>query len=55
LAKDIRRNSESTQDVAKTIGNSPETDSKASLLKTTPIQFTEHAEVDLVPIEPTPV
>ena len=37
------------QAVAKIIGCSPQTDDKALLLNTTPIQLTEHREVQLVP------
>lgn len=38
-----------TQTVAKTIDCSAQADSKAQLLKTTPIQLIEHGEVKLVP------
>lgn len=37
------------QDVANTVGWSPPTDSKAPLLKMTPIQHIEHGEVELIP------
>lgn len=40
---------QTTQSVGKTIGCSPQTDSKAPLLKTTAIQSIQHGEVYLVP------
>lgn len=38
-----------TQAVAKTKGGSPQSEVKIPLLKTTPTQFIEHREVQLVP------
>lgn len=38
-----------TQAVPMTIGGSPQTDSKAPLLKTTSTQLTEHRDVKLLP------
>ena len=34
---------------SKIMGGSPHADGKAPLLKTTPIQLTEHGEVEMVP------
>lgn len=41
------------QAVGKTIGCSPQTDSKPPLLSTTPVQLTELGEVKLKPLTPT--
>lgn len=42
-------NPQTTQGTPKAFGCSPQTDSNAPLLKTTPTQFIEHREVELVP------
>lgn len=39
-----------TQDIAKALGCSPQTDAKALLLKTTPTQLIKHGELELIPI-----
>ena len=51
LVKESSRNPQTTKAVAKTIGCSPQTDSKASLLKTTLIELIEHGEVKLMPTQ----
>lgn len=47
LAKGVHRNPQTTQAVGKTLGCSPQTDSKSPLLKTTPTQLIEHGELGL--------
>lgn len=47
--KDSHRNSQTTQAVAITIGCSPQTDSKAPLVKRSPTQLNEHEEVGILP------
>ena len=49
LAKGFSWNSQTTQSKVKTIGCSPQTESKSSLLKVTPTQIIEHREVEMVP------
>lgn len=43
-----------TETIAKTIGRSPQTDSKIPFLKITPTQLTEHGDIKLVPTETFP-
>lgn len=47
--KGFHGNPQTTQGTAKAFGCSPQIDSNAPLLKTTPTQFIEHREVELVP------
>ena len=49
MAKGVLWKLQTVQAVVKTIDCSPQTVSKALLLKTTPIQLIEHGEVKLVP------
>lgn len=47
--KDPNGNPQTAQVIAKTLGDSPQTDGKALLLKITSIQLIKHEEVDLMP------
>ena len=49
MPKSPRETPQTPQAIAKAIGCSPQTDGKALLLKTTPVQLTEPGEVNLVP------
>lgn len=49
LAKEPHRNPQTTWDIAKATGRSPQTDSKALMLKATATQLIEYEKIPLVP------
>lgn len=49
FAKEPHGKIQPTQTIAKAIGSSPQTDDKALLQKTIPVQLTEHVKVKLMP------
>lgn len=49
LAKGPHGKTQTTPTIAKGIGSSPQTDDKALLKKTVPIQLTEHGKIKLMP------